>query len=258
MNRKYLFIALCLISLSIFSCQEKKAINDMNGKADSTTIHFPLPGDSSVYGLACEGCTDSVVVLLPNDCSDPITFDILEAWNNRRLLGLPKVGDRIAVIPCHEDSLRAEAVINIESLYGQWCYMVEPTLTLPEVDGKPMQLPDSVMKRLMVPREYGISLRRQWIAGSLGARAQRTKPGEQLPVQYPKVTFYNKWFLWNGNILLTKGKFDVDKEGNLSLSDGEVDTAQIVYLRRDSLILQFGDRRQSFYRKKNPEENKKK
>lgn len=258
MNRKFLYVLLFFVALGAGSCQKKGVKVSTESSADSSQVNFPLPGDSTIYGLACEGCTDSVVVLLPDDCSDPITFDILQAWDSRRLYGRPKVGDRIAVIPSYNDSLKADAVINIDGLIGQWCYKVMPALQLPVVDGKEVQLPDSVRQKLMVPREYGLSLRRQWIANSFGSRPQSGHQAEQQPVKYPKLTFYSKWFLWNGKLLLTKAKFDVDKEGNATLADGEVDTAQIVYLRRDSLVLQIGDSRQSFYRKGSDKQTEKK
>jgi len=108
-----------------------------------------LPGDSALYGLACDGCTDSVLVFLPYSGGDPDTFDIIECRQQRRILGRPHIGDALAVIVNPENRDEALWVINIGTLEGEWCYMVEPTLRT--IDGKKPPVPDSILKKIMIP-----------------------------------------------------------------------------------------------------------
>ncbi len=252
LRRSLILLTAC--GLLFAACKRSGKVEALEVDADSTHVAFPLPGDSTVYGLACDGCTDSVVVLLPRDCSDPITYDILDAMRHHRVIGHPKVGDKIAVIPNAEDSLKADMVINIDDLYGDWCYMVRPTLNIPEVDGKKVELPDSVLRSILVPREYGISLRRQWTAQVIGFVRPKATDEERPPVTYPRLKIYNRWMLWNGNLLLTKTRMTVDKDGNAQMTDEGIDTAQIMLLRPDSLVLRQGDTQQGYYRKKEKKE----
>ena len=53
---------------------------------------------TGMHGLACDGCTDSVLVVLPSDDSDPVTFSIIEAMRYRKVFGKPKIGDMMAVV----------------------------------------------------------------------------------------------------------------------------------------------------------------
>lgn len=232
-------------------CHGNGGVQVAPDESTADSVDFPLSGDSTIYGLACDGCTDSVVVLLPRDCSDPIQFNIIEAKKNHGVFGHPQIGEWIAVIVSASDSLKAERVICLDDLMGQWCYKVMPSLVEPAGDHP--QLPDSVIRSLMVPREYGISLRRQWTASSLGFVPRKGKLDDESPVQYPRVQYYRHWHLWNGKLLLTRGKMQMDKDNNPQMLDDGIDTCTISLLEPDSLILQFSDHSQSFYRKK--EEN---
>ena len=44
---------------------------------DAISMYKSIPGDSALYGLACDGCTDSILVFLPYSGGDPDTFDII-------------------------------------------------------------------------------------------------------------------------------------------------------------------------------------
>ena len=92
-------------------------------------------GDSTIYGLACDGTTDSLLVFLPYAGGDPDTFDIFDAIMDHRVLGRPHIGDQLAVIlKADTDTVAsslyrvADMVLNINRLQGQWSYMVTPTL----------------------------------------------------------------------------------------------------------------------------------
>ena len=139
-----------------------------------------LPGDSTLYGLACDGCTDSILVLLPFTGGDPDTFDIINAHHEHHIYGHPHIGDELAVILNPEDKQEALMVVNIERLRGKWCYQVMPTFrkldNMPERIQKRMlqRIPDSIRETLMAPREYGFQLKRGYTALSFGGRRQTT------------------------------------------------------------------------------------
>lgn len=50
------------------ACSNDKAIKDYSDIQVESELK--ITGDKTVYGLACEGCNDSTVLLLPNDGSD--------------------------------------------------------------------------------------------------------------------------------------------------------------------------------------------
>jgi hypothetical protein len=47
-----------------------------------------VKGDSMVYGLSCDGTSDSVVVIWPFT-GDPITLSTIDAKENGRIIGKP-------------------------------------------------------------------------------------------------------------------------------------------------------------------------
>ena len=66
-------------------------------------------------------------------------------------------------------------------------------------------------------------------------------------VVYPNVHHYTDWYPFNGRLILHADTIaGFSKDGDKPLTD----TAEIVLLMRDSLILRIGDKEQSFYRKK--------
>ena len=92
MNMDLRHSALLLLSgLMAAACGgEKKSEGTALPDSDAISMEQKVAGDSTLYGLACDGCTDSIVVILPNQGGDPDTFDIitlgsdsLELENNR-------------------------------------------------------------------------------------------------------------------------------------------------------------------------------
>lgn len=219
-------------ALAFTACSDKK-----KSDADSTVIdvHQVAKGDSAIYGLACEGCNDSIIVFLPNSGGDPDTFDIVNARREHRVFGHPQIGNELSVMVNPEDKEEALMVINIEDLKGKWCYKVMPKMRALETLPKKMQkrmmanMPDSMRKSLLVPREVGYDLRRNDVVRPIGMRPQQAE--EDSPVEYPKTNHYRSWRLYNGKIIFDK------------------DTASIVLMMKDSLVLDFGDHQQAFYRK---------
>lgn len=209
----------------------------------------PLPGDSTVYGLACEGCTDSLLVFLPFTGGDPDTIDILNARVQRHVFGRPDIGDMVAVV-MSANKKEADIVINVDRLKGSWCYMVQPRLrrlagvSADSIVQLPADFPDSLREKWFQPREYGIEIRRDYTARPIGA--QRNNADRQNgPVEYPQLKRYREWHIYNGHLLLSEGRRDT--LGNQQIT--HTDTADIVFMRRDTLLLRFKDHEQGYYRK---------
>jgi len=169
------------------------------------------------------------------------------------IYGRPRIGDELAIILNPEDKEEALMIINIERLKGQWCYQVMPTFRniekMPQKMQRRMmaQIPDSVKQRLLVPREYGIQLKRGHLAQTIGSYRNRHSDSMS-PVEYPKVRRYAGWKLFNGRLVL-----ETDTARLIQTDQAhkpEYDTADIVSLRRDTLVLRFKDHEQTYYRKK--------
>lgn len=197
------------------------------------------PGDSTRYGLVCDGCTDSILVFLPREGGDPDTFNIVAAQQQQRIYGRPHIGDDIAVV-LSKDSV--VMTINLSTLRSTWCYQATPKLR--ELAAQRMnRLPDSIMRKIMTPREYGFQLKRDHSVRTIGIY----RHDNMSPVEYPQVTYYKDWRIWNGRLIL-----HADTVRGLGKEDimPQSDTADICLLMRDSLVLRFKDHEQSYYRKK--------
>ena len=216
-----------------------------------------LNGDKTVYGLACEGCSDSVIVLLPNNGSDPIRYNIIDATRNKKVLGKPKTGDWIGLVLNPNDSTVADLAIDLDELKGTWCYIVMPKMRDYEKMSKRMQqrmernMPDSVKATYMIPREYGFSLKRQWTASSVGYVRSNSSLEDESPVVYPQLSYFTEWHIWNGKLVMTSGEPDIasiTKNSKLKIKNARQDTCDIVYLRDDSLVLASDGVSRSYYR----------
>lgn len=218
-----------------------------------------VKNDSTVYGLACEGCTDSVLILLPTDGSDPVKYNIIEATKTKRVLGAPQVGDAMAVVLNKYDKHTADKVININDLMGTWCYVVMPkmrdfnTLSKSKQRKKLMEMPDSVKQTYFIPREYGFSLKQQSTAGSIGYVREANSLEEESPVVYPQMALYKKWHIWNGKLLLMR----ISGEANEKMTE-VYDTCDIDYLQGDSLVLSSDGVSRGYYRMANATDANKK
>ena len=227
--------------------QESKSAGEENDTVIS--MEQNLPGDSMVYGLACDGCSDTLLIFLPRTGGDPDTFNILEAVRNRQIFGRPKIGDKVALIRNHENPQVADLVINLERLKGEWCYMVTPKLrervgggkeTIPK-EKKPEM--DSILRQLLQPKEFGIEIKGENIARPIGI--SYAKADDNSPVVFPPMKRYREWHLMNGRLILSET--ERDSLGNATVTNN--DTATFVMLHRDTLVLRFNDKEQGYYRK---------
>ena len=259
MSLKNILLA-ALITLTACAQRTDKASlpnTEGNGQRNADLL---LPGDSTIYGLACEGCNDSVVVLLPGDGSDPVTYNIIEAHRKHQIQGQLKVGDWIAVVRNPEDNTVADLVVNLDELKGTWCYVVMPhwrdadaerTLT----SGKDKATADSLRAEYFIPREYGFSLKRQWTAQSVGYIRQASGIVEESPVVYPRLLYFTEWHILNGRLVMTSG--ELQKQGNdqaMTVVNNRQDTCDILYLHDDSLVLGSDGEYRSYYRRSGSDE----
>jgi hypothetical protein len=244
--KKSISTLLVVLLTTLVACGGKET-KDTVATRNSTEID---PNDKTVYGLACDGCTDTILVLLRDIESDPDTFNILQATKYNHVMGRPSIGANMAVVLNAEDSTVADLVINLEELKASWCYMVKPKLrqraSLASDNPKTaaQQLPDSVIKKFMVPREYGFQLKAENVARPIGM-VHRNGTEEESPVEYPILKRYREWHLFNGNLVLTETA--LDSLGNAYAVNS--DTAQFLLMTPDTLVLRFNDGDHGFYKK---------
>ena len=249
--KKLILFALAGTLLAV-ACGTKQQETASDIADDAISLHKNQPGDSALYGLACDGCTDSVLVFLPYSGGDPDTFDIINAFQEHRIYGKPRIGDELAVIINPEDHEEALMVVNMEMLKGEWDYLVSPTLRSPESMSKRMQrrmverMPDSVRRLMLTPREYSLRLKRDYTVTARGGMHRRTTTDDMSPVEYPSIKRYTDWHFYNGKLIL---KADTIAGFSKEEDVPEIDTVQIRLLTQDSLILEFPDHTQSYYRK---------
>lgn len=231
----------------IASCHSRGPMNEEDVNVGTSTS---IEGDSTLYGLACDGCTDTVLVFLPGKGGDPITYNILDATKKGRIIGRPMVGDWVAVILNKEDTMVADMVIDLDQLKGTWVELVYPTVKerIKEVaiDEEMQKHMDSLVQAMMKPVEMGFSLKRHYQAQAVGIRRNRTQIDEKSPVIFPEMKHYTKWHVINGRLVLTSQ----NRSQNDSVSQEEVnDTADFIFMTRDSLRLRFKEGEKGFYRK---------
>lgn len=254
MKAKY-HILLFIVSLvmTVFSSCSDSSKTEESKRKGKMNDELKLEGDKTIYGLACEGCSDSTVVLLPNDGSDPVSYDIIDATQNHKVMGKLKVGDWIGLVLNPEDSTVADFVINLDELKGTWCYVVMPKMRDFDKMSEKLQkrmmrdMPDSVKATFMIPREYGFSLKRQWTAQSVGYVKENSL--EESPVVYPKLGYFTAWHIWNGKLVMTSGSPNFSATSKeISISNLRHDTCDIDYLGNDSLVLSSDGESRSYYR----------
>lgn len=229
---------LCLASCHRTPKPGKKMIANM-----PISMSKPAKGDHAIYGLACMGCTDTAVVMLPNGGGDPIRYNILDAHRKHQVFGNIEIGDWICVIPCtdKDDKNGADLVIDLDKLKATWTYQVMPHLRDVTHLSKRQQarilanMPDSIVETYMVPREYGFTLKRMGEARSVGYVMQNSSVEDDSPVEYPTVPQYTEWHAYNGKLLLVKGRYEIN--GVVFNEKTTIDTLSFVYFNNDSLAL---------------------
>ena len=210
MKIKYLFFATFAGILTMVSCGKKnEPVANIGTQID---VSKQIVGDSMIYGLACEGTSDSNIVVYPFNGGDPIKYSCIDAHKRHRIIGHPEIGDWVGLVLDKEDTTVATMVVNLDQLKGTWTYTVMPTFKDFKHLSKRMQkkmestlieqMPDSERALYMVPREYGFSLKRSHNAEPVGRIRHNVGVDEDSPVEYPEVKHYAQWFSWNGRLIL--------------------------------------------------------
>lgn len=256
--RKTFYFTILVAVLAIVACGEKK--DEAQPSEGHATKDLMLKEDKTIYGLACDGCNDSVVWLLPST-GDPVKYEIIDATRNHKVIGKLKVGDWIGIVLNPEDSTVADFVINLDQLKGSWCYIVMPKMRDYEKLSKRQQarlerdMSDSLKEHYLIPREYGFTLKRQFQAASIGYVPSATSLEDESPVVYPKMAYYFEWHILNGKLILSRYASDPPLEArmngkakNVKMPEVIKDTIDVDYLSDDSLVLSSDGITRSYYR----------
>lgn len=254
MSHKLVFIFCLFLSFlaALVSCNTKEMKD-----AEKPAYTVRLQGDSAVYGLACDGCNDTVVVVLPEDNSDPVTYNIMEAKRRKRVLGKVQIGDRLCIVLDKKNKTKADVVVDIDKLSGIWCYIVMPKMRdAGQMSAKAQarmmsNMSDSLKETYLIPREYGFYLKRDWIASSVGYVDDNNALAQESPVEYPPLGYFTAWHLWNGMLVITSGTPSSKNNGQINVKTLQNDTCSIDYLYGDSLVLSSDGISRSYYRKEN-------
>ncbi len=258
--KKFHYTLLLLSAIIMVACGgESDNAQDANNKISPVQTSAD---DRTIYGLASDGCNDSVVFLLPADLGDPVKFNVISAYRKNKVHGKLKIGDRIAIVANKKDSTVADIVINLEQLQDTWCYTVMPSMKVPEGTTPAEQkelfesISDSIKEAYFVPREYGFTLKSHNVASPIGQVRESNILEDDSPVEYEYFPQYTEWHILNGQLILSRlATADPEAIEETIMADSTTtmasDTTEIILMQADSLILQFKHKRQSFYRVKN-------
>ena len=254
------FQALCLLALAAAiagSCGRNPEKTDAEeGVVEPDGDELEIKGDSMVYGLNCDGTSDSVVVIWPFT-GDPITLNIIDAKEARRIIGKPEIGDWIGVMIDPEDSTSATMLVNLDELKGTWTYPVMPVMKELQNMSRRAQrrmmahVDDSIKENFLIPREYGFTLKRSHVAEAVGRIRRSNSLEDDSPVVYPEVKNYKKWHMLNGRLVLVSGMHSLPGMKKDPKMKDQVDTFDIESMSADSLVLFQHGIRYGFHRKQN-------
>ncbi len=223
----------------------------------SATVETPSSSvsavDNTIYGLACDGSNDTIVVFLrmPYTGANPDTLNILQASTSHKVFGDVRIGDRLAIVRNAQDSTVADIVIVTQDLMGPWCYKVNPTLKRrADTDDQTYaqivsQLPDSIAQMLKMELEYGMNLKADSVVTPIGMVRRPSTVDEESPVEFPRQKMYRQWCIKNGRILLMETQ--MDSIGNAI--PVVTDTAELVMLTPDTLVLRMNGVDRGYYRR---------
>lgn len=258
-------ILFCAIVMLVAVCSCNGGASETEPASAAATDE---PTDSMVYGLTCDGTNDSVIVFLPfRKGADPITYNIEIANAQGRVIGQPKIGDWVSIIVNPSDTTEASLVVDLDQLKGTWTYSVRPTwkdaskLSRRALARKLNDIPDSLREAYLVPREYGFTLQRSYVAKAVGRVHRESTLEDDSPVEYPKVKNYTAWKVRNGRLILTStdsfripGQQKTDEAAQKAKPDQKEkhDTLQLLAMNDDSLVvLTTQNKQMTFYRQAN-------
>ncbi len=247
---KLLSIALFFTLLSVFSCGNKSK-KDSSFLDSIKMIPPKVEGDATIYGLTGDGCSDSTLVYISFEGTDPVSYNIVDAVKKKKVIGRLETGDWIAVVVNPDDSTKADMVINLDQLKGEWVYKAMPRLiknALNESSQIEQEVMDSMIKAAMIPNEQGFAILRNNVAEPIGKKIS-LDPDEIVLVEYPDIKPYTEWRIFNGLLLLTEAPM-IPKGAKKGTKPVEkIDTIEFMFLIRDSLQLKYKDEIRDYYRR---------
>lgn len=247
--KKIFPLALIACMVLLAGCFDNAADGD-HGAIDKSVN---AKGDSTLYGLTCDGSSDSSIVFLPNSGGDPDTFNILPAIKNNKVFGSPTTGDWVGLMLNPKNKREALMVIDLDQLKGTWTYEVTPvlkksnTMTTAQMEA---QIPDSIRSLVFIPREYGFTLKRHSKAQGVGFVMQTGNALAESLVEYPPVPHYTKWSIFNGRLVLMHDTLDARMK---RIPDSKVKrtVADFVFLKDDTMALRINSHIVGFHRQVN-------
>lgn len=248
-NNTILLISAILVLLSGCGTKEEQKPEKTIGLSTS------IEGDSTLYGLACDGCTDSVLVFLSGKGGDPVTYDIIDARKRQRIIGRPSVGDWVCLIVNGKDPKKADLVIDLDQLKGEWVNLEKPVRrkradigNIPALDEETKAELDSMLEEQMKPVEIGFALKRSYTAQPIGNQYSRNQSKDS-PVIYPTPKRYTEWHIYNGKLVLTEGRRNLDNTRAVE-EKPKSDTVDILMMIKDTLRIRYKDgTEKGYYRK---------
>ena len=213
--------------------------------------------DKMIYGLACDGSSDSVIVLWPYK-GDPKRYSIIDAKQNQKVFGKAEIGDWVGVMVNPEDSTEATMAIDLDVLKGTWTYPVMPVMKDLQNMSRRMQrrmiaqMNDSIKTNYLIPRDYGFTLSRSNMATPVGYAMRSNSLEDDSPVTYPEVKNIQRWYMINGKLLLVSVKRHMGgtKDEQPKKPEVSIDTMTFKRMEGDTLVLAHGDSICAFHRTK--------
>lgn len=260
MKLNHIFLFLSLLAVLI-ACGERKE-NASNTNENTVRQNGFEVKDGMVYGLACEGCNDTFVVMIPTADLEgqPLKLNVLRAFKKHRVIGKLEPGDWCAVMLNEKDMTVADMVINMDLIKGKWVHQVMPTekenaraMILHE---NPDANVDSIIQSYMLPVERGFQLMRQGKAASIGVSLLGViNTDEESFVEYPASSLYASWKVAYGKIIFSEADSiidpdDPDMKRKILNKNCERDTCDLVLLLKDSLQISYQGKVSSYYRAK--------
>lgn len=245
--KKIYLLFITITILSFIACYNQDATGDHGAINNGIKIN----GDKTLYGLACDGCSDSAIVFLPNDGGDPLHFNIVNARKNNKVFGTLEIGDELAILLNPKNKKEAILAIDLEQIKGTWTFQVMPKLKpnpLKSEEQIMAEMSDSLKQALFIPREYGFTLKSYNQASPVGYIMKTNTLEDESPVEYPKVTVYTSWHIYNGWLYIYKDT--VDEQGRRLPNDSVGhDDGTMVFLSADSMAAKFGKKVMQYHRK---------
>ena len=213
--------------------------------------------DGMIYGLACEGCNDTFVVMIPTDNLEgkPMKLNVLHAFKKRKVIGKLEPGDWCAVMLNEKDKTVADIVINMDLIKGKWVHQVMPEekenaramIMLEDPDANV----DSIIQSYMQPVERGFQLMRRGRAATVGTNFLGNDDNPY--VSYPAGSNYASWKVAFGQIIFSEADSIIDPNDpnmlrKIANTSCERDTCDLVMLLKDSLQISYKGKISSYYR----------